>query len=71
MPMLSAYVHAPLMFYFLPRWKRNLSRSSMAASSVRIAIVGDIHDCWNLEEDSRALDFLKVPFLRWLIHYRG
>ncbi|XP_019453294.1 PREDICTED: uncharacterized protein LOC109354924 isoform X1 [Lupinus angustifolius] len=61
--MLSAYLHAPSVFYFfdklLPRWKRNLSRTSMAASSVRIAIVGDIHDFWNLEEDSRALEFLK------------
>ncbi|KAJ1379772.1 putative protein phosphatase DevT-like [Sesbania bispinosa] len=31
----------------------------MAASSVRIAVVGDVHDCWNLEEDSKALEFLQ------------
>ncbi|KAI4344252.1 hypothetical protein L6164_011499 [Bauhinia variegata] len=31
----------------------------MAVSSARIAIVGDVHDCWNLQEDSKALQFLQ------------
>ncbi|KAL1335203.1 uncharacterized protein LOC107641029 isoform X2 [Arachis ipaensis] len=39
--------------------RNNSSRSSMAASTVRIAVVGDVHDCWNLEEDSKALEFLQ------------
>lgn len=29
------------------------------ASSVRIVIVGDVHDDWNLEEDSKALELLQ------------
>ncbi|KAL7600571.1 hypothetical protein Lser_V15G23844 [Lactuca serriola] len=33
-------------------------RLSMA-SSVRIVIVGDVHDDWNLEEDSKALELLR------------
>ncbi|CAI0394959.1 unnamed protein product [Linum tenue] len=32
--------------------------SSMAASA-RIAVVGDVHDQWNLEEDTKALQFLR------------
>ncbi|RDX64146.1 hypothetical protein CR513_57331, partial [Mucuna pruriens] len=62
MPMLSAYIHAPTIFSSTSNWvsgKRNLSRSSMAASSIRIAVVGDVHDCWNLEQDSKALEFLQ------------
>ncbi|RYR30449.1 hypothetical protein Ahy_B01g055221 isoform C [Arachis hypogaea] len=82
--------------------RNNSSRSSMAASTVRIAVVGDVvnslslpiyelsfyfspllkktcyfynnstsnalrvflkHDCWNLEEDSKALEFLQVLLL--------
>ncbi|XP_078157946.1 calcineurin-like metallo-phosphoesterase superfamily protein [Carex rostrata] len=31
----------------------------MPASTVRIAVVGDVHDDWELEEDSRALQFLE------------
>ncbi|KAK8482596.1 hypothetical protein V6N11_066258 [Hibiscus sabdariffa] len=35
-------------------------RPSMASSSlVRIAVVGDVHDDWDLEEDTKALQFLK------------
>ncbi|KAK7329971.1 hypothetical protein VNO77_24154 [Canavalia gladiata] len=60
--MLSACVHAPFIFspssYCLSQ-KRNLSHSSMAASSIRIAVVGDVHDCWNSEQDSKALEFLQ------------
>ncbi|XP_076932860.1 uncharacterized protein LOC143598553 [Bidens hawaiensis] len=29
------------------------------ASSVRIVVVGDVHDDWNLQEDSKALDLLQ------------
>ncbi|CAI9783078.1 unnamed protein product [Fraxinus pennsylvanica] len=38
--------------------KLNGSHFSMA-SSVRIAVVGDVHDDWSLEEDSKALQLLK------------
>ncbi|MCI56088.1 hypothetical protein A2U01_0077339, partial [Trifolium medium] len=30
-----------------------------SSSSVRIVIVGDVHDCWNFEQDSKALQFLQ------------
>ncbi|XP_029126061.1 uncharacterized protein LOC109792784 isoform X2 [Cajanus cajan] len=62
MPMLSACVNAPAVFSSTSHCvnpKRNLSRSSMAASSIRIAVVGDVHDCWNFEQDSKALEFLQ------------
>ncbi|KAJ3695554.1 hypothetical protein LUZ60_000931 [Juncus effusus] len=36
-----------------------LSRAHMAGSTVRIAVVGDVHDDWELEEDSKALHFLQ------------
>nr|GLL20320.1 uncharacterized protein LOC109191796 [Ipomoea trifida] len=44
--------------------KRNSRHFSMA-SSVRIAVVGDVHDDWDLEEDRKALQYLKseVEFL--------
>ncbi|KAK9275618.1 hypothetical protein L1049_022885 [Liquidambar formosana] len=29
------------------------------ASSVRIAVVGDVHDDWNLQEDTKALQLLQ------------
>ncbi|KAI9125468.1 hypothetical protein K1719_002886 [Acacia pycnantha] len=61
--MLSASFHAPTLSSvscsLSSSVKPNLSCSSMAASSVRIAIVGDVHDCWNLQEDSKALQFLQ------------
>ncbi|XP_068344891.1 uncharacterized protein [Pyrus communis] len=33
--------------------------SSVARSSARIAVVGDVHDQWNLEEDRKALQLLQ------------
>ncbi|CAL5199487.1 unnamed protein product [Lathyrus oleraceus] len=60
--MLSTCFHAPSIFSLsscTTRLKRNLYRSSMASSSVRIVIVGDVHDCWNFEQDSKALQFLQ------------
>nr|XP_007154915.1 hypothetical protein PHAVU_003G158400g [Phaseolus vulgaris]ESW26909.1 hypothetical protein PHAVU_003G158400g [Phaseolus vulgaris] len=64
MPMLSACVHAPTVFsYFISHSlspKVNISCSSMAASSsIRIAVVGDVHDNWSFEQDSKALEFLQ------------
>ncbi|XP_027919877.1 uncharacterized protein LOC114178265 [Vigna unguiculata] len=64
MPMLSACIHASTVFSsFMSHCvspKLNLSCSSMAASSsIRIAVVGDVHDCWNFEQDSKALEFLQ------------
>ncbi|KAK2358986.1 Calcineurin metallo-phosphoesterase superfamily protein [Trifolium repens] len=62
--MLSTCFHARTVFstsYSCRRWKRNLCCSSMAASSssVRIVVVGDVHDYWNFEQDSKALQFLQ------------
>ncbi|KAK9149827.1 hypothetical protein Scep_008584 [Stephania cephalantha] len=31
------------------------------ASSARIAVVGDVHDYWNLKDDSKALQLLELP----------
>ncbi|XP_039071528.1 uncharacterized protein LOC120218699 isoform X1 [Hibiscus syriacus] len=65
--MLSALLlHAPTLSLlcfsssFKPQPKPRPCRPSMASSSlVRIAVVGDIHDDWDLEEDTKALQFLK------------
>ncbi|KAL6973903.1 hypothetical protein U1Q18_028088 [Sarracenia purpurea var. burkii] len=32
------------------------------ATSVRIAVVGDVHDDWNLQEDTKALQLLRVDY---------
>nr|XP_043624187.1 uncharacterized protein LOC122595804 [Erigeron canadensis] len=44
-----------------PSLLSNLNRSIRLpmAASIRIVLVGDIHDDWNLLEDSKALEFLK------------
>ncbi|XP_040968896.1 uncharacterized protein [Gossypium hirsutum] len=65
--MLSAFLHAPTLSFLCssssspqPQPKPRPCLSSMASSSlVRIAVVGDVHDDWNLEEDANALQFLK------------
>ncbi|KAL4589876.1 hypothetical protein LXL04_002787 [Taraxacum kok-saghyz] len=40
--------------------KLNCKNRLSMASSVRIVIVGDVHDDWILEEDSKALELLRV-----------
>ncbi|KAJ6994157.1 hypothetical protein NC653_017089 [Populus alba x Populus x berolinensis] len=62
---LSALIHAPSPC-FLSTTHRSTSspdpttvRSSSMAASARIAVVGDVHDDWNLEEDSKALQLLQ------------
>ncbi|KAB5552811.1 hypothetical protein DKX38_010134 [Salix brachista] len=62
---LSALIHAPSPC-FLSATHRSTSspdpttvRSSSMAASARIAVVGDVHDDWNLEEDSKALQLLQ------------
>nr|KJB54908.1 hypothetical protein B456_009G054000 [Gossypium raimondii] len=65
--MLSAFLHAPTLSFLCssssspqPQPKPRPCLSSMASSSlVRIAVVGDVHDDWDLEEDANALQFLK------------
>lgn len=65
--MLSALQHAPnpstdYLTAPLPAPRKSSSaraRSHMAVSSLRIAVVGDVHDQWDLEEDTKALHFLK------------
>nr|XP_028954699.1 uncharacterized protein LOC114823361 [Malus domestica] len=46
-----------------PRSNHIAARASMASaaarSSARIAVVGDVHDQWNLEEDTKALELLQ------------
>ncbi|XVE71102.1 hypothetical protein DITRI_Ditri10aG0123600 [Diplodiscus trichospermus] len=61
--MLSALSHAPTLTFLSSSLqpKPRPCRPSMASSSlVRIAIVGDVHDDWDLEEDTKALQFLKI-----------
>ncbi|TYI25522.1 hypothetical protein ES332_A05G055500v1 [Gossypium tomentosum] len=68
--MLSAFLHAPTLSFLCssssspqPQPKPRPCLSSMASSSlVRIAVVGDVHDDWNLEEDANALQFLKTSW---------
>ncbi|KAG5564134.1 hypothetical protein RHGRI_000351 [Rhododendron griersonianum] len=43
-----------------PPSSSNPSHRSPMASSVRIAVVGDVHDDWNLQEDTKALQLLQV-----------
>ncbi|XP_024177560.1 uncharacterized protein LOC112183418 isoform X1 [Rosa chinensis] len=63
--MLSSLVHAPPLAFLsasLPRLfsTHNATRAAMAAAtSARIAVVGDVHDQWNLEDDTKALRFLQ------------
>ncbi|KAJ8753162.1 hypothetical protein K2173_017736 [Erythroxylum novogranatense] len=55
-PPLSAFLKTPL--FPLTDTKHGTVCSSMAASA-RIAVVGDVHDDWSLEEDTKALQFLQ------------
>ncbi|KAF3453278.1 hypothetical protein FNV43_RR03718 [Rhamnella rubrinervis] len=48
------YISAPP----LSRSKPSFSRPPLA-TSVRIAVVGDVHNYWNLEEDAKALQLLQ------------
>lgn len=41
------------------RVKKGAKNRFSMATSVRIAVVGDVHDYWNLEEDTKALELLK------------
>ncbi|KAG6772282.1 hypothetical protein POTOM_023685 [Populus tomentosa] len=66
---LSALIHAPSPC-FLSTTHRSTSspdpttvRSSSMAASARIAVVGDVHDDWNLEEDTKALQLLQLSEL--------
>ncbi|KAL9362769.1 hypothetical protein Peur_045554 [Populus x canadensis] len=62
---LGALIHAPAPC-FISTTQRSTSspdpttvRSSSMAASARIAVVGDVHDDWSLEEDSKALQLLQ------------
>ncbi|PON88832.1 Calcineurin-like phosphoesterase domain, apaH type [Trema orientale] len=61
----SALSHAPTLCFLMGS---SLSRSKprptlppppMAATSARIAVVGDVHNDWYLEEDTKALQLLQ------------
>ncbi|KAH0651629.1 hypothetical protein KY290_032541 [Solanum tuberosum] len=61
----STLLHAPTQFRGITGPVRHPAPSKLAgghfpmASSVRIVVVGDVHDDWNLEEDRKALQLLK------------
>lgn len=64
--MLSALSHAQALSFFSHSFlclstspKTARSAPAMSASVVRIVIVGDVHDDWDLQEDSKALQLLK------------
>ncbi|XP_022731944.1 uncharacterized protein LOC111286307 isoform X2 [Durio zibethinus] len=60
--MLSALIHAHTLSFLssFPQPNPRLCRPSMASSSlVRIAVVGDVHDDWDLGEDTKALQLMK------------
>ncbi|XP_015577474.1 uncharacterized protein LOC8282522 isoform X2 [Ricinus communis] len=67
MPSLSVFHHGPTLFSpfvvssaRLPSLSSNTTTASASmAASARIAIVGDVHDDWNLEEDTKALQYLQ------------
>ncbi|CAN1173514.1 hypothetical protein LINPERHAP2_LOCUS30721 [Linum perenne] len=60
----SAFLHAPP-FSATPATTRASPSSNTAAAcssmtaTARIAVVGDVHDQWNLEEDTKALQLLR------------
>ncbi|KAA8535308.1 hypothetical protein F0562_030311 [Nyssa sinensis] len=60
---MSALLHAPTLcclFGSCPSPSSSkLKNRFLMASSVRIAVVGDVHDDWNLEEDTKALQLLR------------
>lgn len=57
----NALIHAASSPFLPIRFSKSSTsrRSSMASGRSRIAIVGDIHGFWNLEEDTKALRFLQ------------
>ncbi|KAM3220968.1 putative protein isoform X1 [Capsicum annuum] len=61
----STWLHAPTTFSGIsghichPTPCKLAGDHFLMAYSVRIAVVGDVHDDWNLEEDRKALQFLK------------
>eukprot|EP00261_Vitis_vinifera_P037119 XP_019078362.1 PREDICTED: uncharacterized protein LOC100853154 [Vitis vinifera] len=57
--MLSAWFHAPTLFIHSGSSPSSSSSRLPMATSVRIAVVGDVHDDWNLQEDTKALQFLQ------------
>ncbi|XAR50741.1 hypothetical protein NMG60_11005156 [Bertholletia excelsa] len=57
--MLATSLHVPTGWVpLLPSASKVTHRSAMAGS-VRIAVVGDVHDQWNLEDDTKALQLLR------------
>ncbi|KAJ9164532.1 hypothetical protein P3X46_024097 [Hevea brasiliensis] len=63
---LSAFFHAPSLCFVssapcCPPFSLSSkpSSTSLMAVSARIAVVGDVHDDWNLEEDTKALELLQ------------
>nr|XP_019070233.1 uncharacterized protein LOC101258078 isoform X2 [Solanum lycopersicum] len=61
----STLLHAPTQFRGITGSVRHPAPSKLVVghfpmeSSVRIVVVGDVHDDWNLEEDRKALQLLK------------
>ncbi|KAF3792495.1 hypothetical protein EJ110_NYTH11327 [Nymphaea thermarum] len=44
---------------------------TMTRSSIRIAVVGDVHDDWDLQEDGKALQFLQVTLAMKMLTLLG
>ncbi|KAL5839954.1 hypothetical protein ACOSQ4_012562 [Xanthoceras sorbifolium] len=56
--MISALNHAHTLSFHLPPPKKRGSAMS-SSSAVRIAVVGDVHDDWDLQDDTKALQLLQ------------
>ncbi|KAG6625689.1 uncharacterized protein LOC122299261 isoform X1 [Carya illinoinensis] len=57
--MSTALVHASTLCCLSSSSKLNPSSRTPMATTARIAVVGDVHDDWNLHEDTKALQFLQ------------
>ncbi|KAK2646686.1 hypothetical protein Ddye_021881 [Dipteronia dyeriana] len=59
--MIGAFINAPALSFLSASNSPKKTDSAMSSSAaVRIAVVGDVHDDWDLEEDTKALQLLQT-----------
>ncbi|KAK4853082.1 hypothetical protein QYF36_003510 [Acer negundo] len=58
--MIGAFINAPTLSFLSASTSPKKTGSAMSSSAaVRIAVVGDVHDDWDLQEDTKALQLLQ------------
>ncbi|KAK0572829.1 hypothetical protein LWI29_037867 [Acer saccharum] len=58
--MIGAFINAPALRFLSASTSPKETGSAMSSSAaVRIAVVGDVHDDWDLQEDTKALQLLQ------------